>query len=306
LPLDNKSYTQPVIKGIKHAKILPQRTALVLEGGGMRGFYSAGVLEAFMDAGIMFPYIAGVSAGAANALAYIAGQRGRNRIIIKEYVGDKRYVGYRNLIMHRTLFGYDFIFGTIPEKHLYWDKEVFETTDIRFLTGAIDCKTGKTVWFEKGDIADGFVVTRASCSVPLLSKVVNYNGYDLLDGGISDPIPIEKSIEDGNDFHIILLTRNEGYSKEPFRHKQLLKFIYRKYPKLVEAILRRHEIYNRQLAICEQLEREQKAIIVRPLLPLFVDRVATDTSKLLALHDEGYDEGKQAIKTIEQFILQHF
>ena len=294
------AFTQPIIKGLKHTFMLPKGTALVLEGGGTRGFYSAGVFEAFMDAGIMFPYIIGVSAGAANALTYIAGQKGRNRVIVEKYVADKRYVSRRNLIRYRSLFGYDFIFGTIPEQHLFFDKVIFDDTDIRFLTGAIDCNSGKTVWFEKNEISDGFIVARASCSIPLLSKIVQYNGFELLDGGISDPIPIERSIADSNNFHVVILTRNHGYIKEPFRYKRLLKMFYGKYPNLVETLLNRHEIYNRQLALCEQLEREKKAIIIRPLKPLSVDRTTIETDKLLALYDEGHDEGKQAVSALKR------
>ena len=300
--MNNLSFTHPIIKGTKHTKMLPKGTALVLEGGGTRGFYSAGVFEAFMDAEIMFPYIVGVSAGAANALTYVAGQRGRNRMIVEKYVGNHRYVSRRNIFRHGSLFGYDFIFETIPEKHLFFDREIFDETDIRFLTGATDCVTGKPVWFEKNDISPGFDVTKASCSVPLLSKIVKYNGFELLDGGVSAPIPIEKSIEDGNNFHVVVLTRNQGYTKPAFRHKNILKLFYRKYPKLIETMLNRHETYNRQLALCEQLEREKKAIIIRPLLPLAVDRTAADSSKLLVLYDEGHDEGKQAVKIIEKHI----
>jgi predicted patatin/cPLA2 family phospholipase len=289
------SFTLPDIKGTKHETILPRGTALVLEGGGTRGFYSAGVFEAFMDAGIMFPYIIGVSAGIANALTYVAGQRGRNRAILERYVGNHKYVSRRNMLRQGSLFGYDFIFKTIPEQHVFFDREVFENTDIRFLTGAIDCRTGETVWFEKEEITPGFAVTVASCSIPLLSKIVKHKGLELLDGGVGSPIPIEKSMEDGNTFHVIVLTRNQGYIKPAFRHKTLLKLVYRKYPKLIDTVMKWHEAYNRQLALCEQLEREGKALIIRPLLPLSVDRSAADTHKLLTLYDEGHREGKQAI-----------
>ncbi|MDR2557930.1 MAG: patatin family protein [Oscillospiraceae bacterium] len=293
-----KSYTHPPVKGESHKKMLPSKTALVLEGGGTRGFYSAGVFEAFMDEGIMFPYIAGVSAGAANALTYVAGQRGRNRLIVEKYVGNKKYVSRRNLLRYGSLFGYDFIFKTIPDSHIFWDREVFENTDIRFLTGAIDCNTGRTVWFEKQDITAGFPATIASCSVPLAAKIVKYGGYELLDGGVSSPIPIEKSIEDGNEFHVVVLTRNQGYKKEAFRHKNILKLFYRKYPNLINAILNRHEVYNRQLALCEQLEREGKALIIRPQIPLAVERAGTNTKKLLALYDEGHEEARNLIRKI--------
>ena len=295
--MDVKSFNQPVIKGVKLTKMLPQGTALVLEGGGTRGFYSAGVFDAFIDAGIMFPYIIGVSAGAANALTYIAGQRGRSREIIEKYVGDHRYISRRNILRHGSVFGFKFIFETIPDKHVFWDEDVFRAADIRFLTGTTDCVTGNPVWFEKDHISRGFTVTKASCSVPLAAKIMRYNGLELLDGGVSAPIPIEKSIDDGNTFHVIVLTRNKGYVKPAFQKKGILKLYYRKYPKLIEAMINRHDVYNRQLALCEELEREGKALIIRPLVKLSVDRTAADVSKLLALYDEGHEEGLLAIKS---------
>jgi len=300
--MDSNAYTHPIIKGIPHKKMLPKGTALVLEGGGTRGFFSAGVFEAFMDEGIMFPYITSVSAGSANAFSYISGQPRRGRFIIENYVGDKRYVSYRNMIRHKSLFGYDFIFGTVPSKHVFFDWEVFNNTDTRFLIGAINCATGQTVWFDKHEISKDFRESIASCSVPLLARIVKHKGLELLDGGVSDPIPIEKSVADGNTFHVIVLTRNHGYEAQAFRHMRLIKLFYRKYPRLIEAIERRHEAYNRQLAICEQLVQEKKAIIIRPQLPVTVGRSTSDTVKLLALHDEGYVEGGRAIRIFDCFM----
>lgn len=296
--MDYNTFTHPIIKGIQHEKILPKNTALVLEGGGTRGFFSAGVFEAFMDEGLMFPYIAGVSAGAANAFSYISGQRGRGRLIVEKYVSDTRYVSYRNIIRYRSLFGYDFIFNTIPNKHVFWDREVFNNTDVRFLIGTLNCVTGKTVWFEKPDFSEEFTELRASCSVPLMARIVKFKGMELLDGGVSDPIPIEKSIADGNTFHVVVLTRNQGYVAQAFRNMSVIKLFYRKYPQLVETIRDRHEAYNRQLALCEQLEREKKAIIIRPQLPVKVGRSTSDTAKLLELYDEGHEEGRKAVKMI--------
>ena len=294
----NTQFTHPKIKGTPHKTTLPEGTALVLEGGGTRGFYSAGVFEAFMDAGIMFPYIAGVSAGAANVLTYVAGQKGRNRQIVEHYVGDKRYVSKRNMLRNKSLFGYDFIFRTVPQKHIFWDSEIFESTNIRLLTGATDCATGEPFWFEKAELASGgFMPTIASCSVPLLSQMVKIGEREFLDGGLSAPIPIEKSVADGNNFHVIVLTRNQGYIQEAFRHKRVAKFFYKKYPRLVDAILNRHEVYNRQIELCEQLERDKKAVIIRPQIPLTVGRSTSDTAKLLALYDEGHTEGAQAIQS---------
>ena len=296
----NQNFTETIIRGIKPTTTLPPKTALVLEGGGIRGFYSSGVFEAFMDAEIMFPYIVGVSAGAANALSYISGQRGRSRQIVEKYVGNKKYVSYGNMLKHRSVFGFDYIFKTIPDNHIFWDRENFHTTDIRFLTGATDCETGECVWFEKDEMDYDFIQTRASCSIPFLSKIVKIGEHNLVDGAVSVPIPIEKSIEDGNNFHVIVLTRNNGYIKTPSKLKFILKLFYNKYPKLVEKMLVRHNDYNRQVALCEQLERDGKALIIRPQKPLMLDRLGSNIEKLLALYDDGEEDGKTAINRLKE------
>lgn len=293
-----QSYTHAPIAGKAPSTILPEGTALVLEGGGLRGFYSAGVFEAFMDAGILFPYIIAVSAGAANALSYISGQAGRNRQVVEHYVGDKRYVSKRNLLRHRSMFGMEFVFHEVPGKHIFLDWNMFENQDIRFLTGALNCETGKTVWFEKQDNDRDLEAVMASCSIPILSQIRNYRGFRLLDGGVADPIPIEKSLADGNTFHVVVLTRNEGYRKAAFKHKALLSLFFRKYPMVAEAMLNRHENYMRQLALCEQLEKEGEAVIIRPLEPLEVGRSGADIQRLLALYDEGHREGAVKIESI--------
>lgn len=142
-------YTLQPIPGKTLSHRLPEGTALVLEGGGLRGYYSCGVMEAFMEKDLLFPYIIGVSAGAANALSYISGQPGRSREIIEHYVGNPDYVSTRNLLTKHTMFDFDYIFGTVPEKHIFFDWDKFHEQDTRFLTGAMNCADGKTVWFEK-------------------------------------------------------------------------------------------------------------------------------------------------------------
>lgn len=290
-------YTQTPIPGRKLKNTLPAGTALVLEGGGLRGYYSAGVMEAFLERDMLFPYVIGVSAGAANALSYISGQAMRSRQIIEHHVGNPAYVSRRNLLKG-SMFGFDYIFKTVPEQHIRFDWAAFNAQETRFLTGAMNCADGRTVWFEKEEIEPPFSATVASCSVPVLTKVQHFKGYDLLDGGTTDPIPIEKSVADGNRFHVVVLTRNAGYKKEPLGYAGLLKAVFRKYPAVAEAMRRRHEIYNRQLALCERLEREGRAAIIRPLEPLRVGRTSADVPALLALHDEGLREGRAALPRI--------
>ena len=297
-PMQQK-FTETIIKGEFPKLVYPEGTGLVLEGGGTRGFFSAGVFDAFLEQGIMFPYIVGVSAGTANAMSYVSGQKGRNRQIVEKYVGRHQYVSFRNLFKHRSLFGYEYIFRTIPAKHIYWDREVFHGTDIRFLLGAFELNTAKTVWFEKHELGDDLAPSIASCSVPLVSRIVRIGEMDLLDGGIAEPIPIGKSVSDGNKFHFIVLTRNAGYRQAPIKNAFISKWFYRKYPLLTETLQRRHEIYNEQIELAEQLEREGRAIIIRPQKPLAVGRSTSDTKALLDLHDEGYAEGRKAIELFE-------
>ena len=296
-------FTHPIIKGEKYKKMLPEGIGLVLEGGGTRGFYTAGVLEAFMDEGIMFPYIVSVSAGSANAYSYVSGQRGRNRYIIEHFVADKRYVSLRNMFRYGSVFGYKFIFNTIPNKHVFFDYDMFEETDTRLLVGTLDCNTGESIWYEKKELGRDNKVLIASCSVPFVAPIVNVKGRELLDGGVANSIPIEKSIADGNRFHVVVLTRNKGFLKEPFPHKRLARVYFRKYPHVVDALFNWHENYNRQLKLCEELEANKKAIIIRPQVPLTVSRLTRDTRKLLALYDEGHQEGADAVKKILDAVL---
>jgi predicted patatin/cPLA2 family phospholipase len=292
VPEVDGAYTFTPIHGKLPERYMPEGTALVLEGGGTRGFYSAGVFDAFVEAGIMFPYIIGVSAGAANVLSYISGQLGRTRQVVEHYVGDHRYVSIRNLLLHRSMFGFGFIFGEVLRKHVYIDMDTFRKCDTRLLTGALDCETGKTVWFEKEDIDEDFKASIASCSVPFMTRIAEFRGKKLLDGGVLDSIPIERSVADGNKFHVIVLTRNAGYVKQPSSHLGFVRAFYRKYPKVAEAMRERHIAYNRQLALCEQLAREGKAIIIRPQQPVSDSRTERDIPKLLALYDEGTAEGR--------------
>lgn len=282
----------------KYTNMLPKGTALVLEGGGMRGYYSAGVFEGFMESGIMFPYIIGVSAGAANALTYISGQKLRSRQIVEKYAGSHKYVSKRNLIKYGSFFNRDLVFRKIPQELVFFDYDALNNCPIKFLTGTMDCNTGKALWFDKDDLSKNLEITEASCAIPLFAPIVKYKGHKLLDGGFACPIPIEKSIEDGNKFHVIVLTQNKGYTKKPYSQLSLAKLKYRKYPNVIETLKKRHEVYNNQIELCEKLEKEGNAIIIRPKEPLKVNMATRDTELLLELYDEGHKECKEIIPNI--------
>lgn len=276
---------------------------LVLEGGGMRGLYTCGVLEFFMERDLYFNYVIGVSAGACNAASYISRQKGRNIKVNTGFLKDWRYMSVRNLILKKSFFGMDFIFKEIPDKYVKFDYEAFHSAPCKFLVGVTDCKTGKALYFNKDDImTEGFDILRASSSLPLLSPVVKLKGYEVLDGGISDSIPIAKSIKDGNDKNIIVLTRNKGYRKSPLKFVNLIKMKYKKYPLLIESMINRYKKYNDTLDYIERLEEEGKAIVIRASKEIKVDRLERNSAKLHELFKNGYEDAENAYKIIMEFI----
>lgn len=275
---------------------------LVLEGGGMRGLYTCGVLEYFMEKDLYFNYIIGVSAGICNAASYASKQMGRNEQVILNYINDSRYLSIRNLFREKSLFGMNFIFNEIPNKYVPFDFDTFHSFPFKFIIGATDCNTGKPVYFNKENIREGLEILKATASLPIISPIVKYKGFELLDGGISDSIPIMKSIKDGNKKNIIVLTRNLGYRKTPTKFTRLIKFKYKRYPALVETLLNRYKSYNETLDNIEQLEKEDKAIVIRPSRELKVGRYEKNTSKLRELLENGYEDTKEIYGRIQEFI----
>jgi predicted patatin/cPLA2 family phospholipase len=278
------------------------KVGLVLEGGGMRGLYTCGALEFFMDKDLFFKYIVGVSAGASNAASYISKQKGRNEKVNLGFINDWRYMSIRNLLLKKSYFGMSFIFDEIPDKHVKFDYETFKNAECEFIVGTTDCNTGESVYFNKEAVSENFDVLKASCSLPFLSPIVKYKGYELLDGGISDSIPIEKSIIDGNDKNIIILTRNIDYRKEPLKNTRLMSMKYKKYPLLVDAMINRHKKYNDTLDRIEQLEKQGKALVIRASGELKVDRLEKNPEKLHNLFLEGYKDAEKSYEKIREFI----
>jgi predicted patatin/cPLA2 family phospholipase len=278
---------------------------LVLEGGGMRGLYTSGVLDFFMEKDLYFPYVIGVSMGACNGASYISRQKGRNKRINIKYINDPRYLSCRNLIRKKGLFSIDFAYDEVPNKLEIFDTKTFHEAKEKFIIGTTDCDTGEPVYFEKTDCVDSILdIIRASSSLPFLSPVVRHKGMNLLDGGVIDPVPIKKSIKDGNNKNVIILTGNKGYVKKPFKMKFLAKTIYPKYKGLVEAMVNRYRIYNETIKYIEELEKDGKVFIIRPDEVLKVKRIEKDKEKLLGLYNQGYEEGKKCYDKLKKWISQ--
>lgn len=268
--------------------LLNERSGLILEGGGMRGVFTCGVLDCLMDRGVRFPYTIGVSAGACNGLSYISGQRGRAKYSNIDLLEKYRYIGFKQLIFKGNIMDFDLLFDDFPNRIIPYDYEALARSDERFEIVTTSCLTGRACYFEeKNDAKRVNDIVRASSSLPFLSPISYVDGEPMLDGGISDAIPLLRARGQGFDNNLVVLTRNKGYRKSD-KQLRLPRFIYRKYPLLRETLERRNAHYNKQIAMVEQLESEGKLIVLRPERPIEVDRIERDTRKLLALYNEGY------------------
>lgn len=264
-------------------------TALVLEGGGLRGVFTCGVLDCFMDKGIRFPFTVGVSAGACNGLSYMSGQRGRAKSSNIDLMDKHHYVGFKYLLTQGCIMDYKLLFEDFPEKIIPYDYEAYFANTDRFVMVTTNCLTGKAEYLEeKSDSKRVMDIVRASSSLPYVTKITYVDGVPMLDGGIADSIPVEYAKSQGYKRMVVILTRNKGYRKN---EKQLPvpKVIYRKYPELRKTLASRNAQYNRTMEMIERLEEEGSLTVIRPVHPIEVDRMEKDTDKLRALYQEGYE-----------------
>lgn len=279
------------------------RVGLVLEGGGMRGVYTAGVLEFFLEQQLFFPYVIGVSAGACNAASYLSRQKGRNKTVTISYASDPRYISWRNYIKNRQFFGMDFIFDEIPNRHVPFHYDVFYNSSSEFVVGTTDCLTGEPSYYNKKDYGkDLLTVLRASSSLPFIAPEIHYKDKILLDGGISDPIPIKKAQKDGYLKNIVILTRNEGYKKKPSKFHY---FVNKKYPEfkgLQQSLRDRYKIYNDTVEYLEREEKKGNVFIVRPVKPLKAGRMERNPRKLAELYNQGYEDAAASFEKISKWL----
>jgi predicted patatin/cPLA2 family phospholipase len=268
------------------------QTALVLEGGGMRGVFTCGVLDSLMDHDIRFSYTIGVSAGACNGLSYISHQRGRAKYSNIDMLREYDYIGLKYLWKQRSIMDFDLLFSEFPDHILPYDYPTYFASKERFVMVTTNCQTGEACYFEEKESKERLMtIVRASSSLPFVCPIIPLDGVPMLDGGIVDSIPLKHAMEDGFTNNIVVLTRNQGYRKKE-KKRTLPKFVYRKYPELREDLANRCCVYNRQLDLVEKLEDEGKIIVIRPQKPVVVDRIEKDIQKLTDLYEEGYAVAK--------------
>jgi predicted patatin/cPLA2 family phospholipase len=272
---------------------LTARSGLILEGGGMRGVFTCGVLDNFMDRGIRFPYVVGVSAGACNGLSYMSQQRGRARYSNIDLLEKYRYIGFKHLLTKRNIMDFDLLFHTFPERIIPYDYEAYAACEGRYEMVTTSCLTGEARYYdEKHDAGRIIDIVKASSSLPFVCPIAYVDGEPMLDGGIADSIPLARAEALGYDNNVVVLTRNKGYRKS---NKQTFvpPLFYDRYPALKESIRRRNGCYNEQIARVEELEQQGTLTVLRPVRPIEVDRMERSISKLVALYDEGYQVAAQ-------------
>ena len=258
----------------------------------------------FMDKKLHFSYVIGVSMGACNAASYTSRQRERNRIVNVRYVNDARYMSYLRLVTKGELFGMAFIFDTIPNSLVPFDFKTFMESEQTCFTTATDCKTGEAVYYEKGELgADYMKILQASSSLPFISKPVHYQGRVLMDGGLSDPIPIQKAIHDGNSKNVLVLTRPKRYRKKPFRLSILARIRHPGLGGVYSTLRNRHLRYNATVEYLDRLEEEAKVFVIRPRLPLDAGRIERNKDKLYAVYDQGYADARASYKTLCSYLM---
>ena len=275
---------------------LTSNSGLILEGGGMRGVFTCGVLDCLMDKDIRFPYTIGVSAGACNGLSYISRQRGRAKFSNIDLLKKYNYIGIKHLLKKGNIMDFDLLFHTFPEEIIPYDYEMLATTEQRFEMVTTSCKTGKACYYEETKNPERVIdIVKASSSLPFVCPIAYVDGEPMLDGGIADSIPIMRARELGYDNNVVVLTRNKGYRKTE-KDMKYVSLFYKEYPAMQEAIRNRNKMYNEQISMIEAMEERGEIIIIRPLKPIEVDRMERDTKKLLALYEEGYEVASQTLK----------
>ncbi len=276
------------------------KTGLVLEGGAMRGMYTAGVLDVLMENEIWVDGYIGVSAGVAYGCNYKSRQIGRVIRYNKKYCNDPRFASFRSLITTGDLFNVEFSYHEIPEKLDLFDVDAYNENPVEFYAVCTDVETGEAVYRKLGN-DDDIKWMQASASMPLVSRTVKINGREYLDGGIADSVPLRWFQENGYEKNLVVLTQPEGFRKEKSSALGLMRLLLKKYPKIVETMEKRHVVYNETLDEIEKQRQEGSILVIKPSKDLQVKRVERDPEKLEALYQLGRADTESRIDEIKEF-----
>lgn len=278
------------------------KAGLVVEGGGMRGVYSSGVLDFFIEKDLFFENNYGVSAGACHLCSYLAKQYKRAFRVNVDYLNDKRYCSVHSLLKTGNLFGAEMLYDIIPNELDLFDYDTYNKNESNFYVVITNINTGKPEYVKIGDLKKDIIYVRASSSLPLLAKNVKINDKEYLDGGISDSIPIKKSIADGNKKNVVILTRDSTYRKGKNSLMPIIKLKYKKYPNFVKSMADRYIVYNEILDFIKELENNGDVFVIRPKKPVNIGRTEKNREKLEALYNDGYNDAKDCYEELLKYL----
>lgn len=281
-----------------------KKTGLVLEGGAMRGMYTAGVLDVFMENGIEFDGVIGVSAGAICGCSFVSGQVGRTIRYNKSYCTDKRFMSFYSLLTTGDLVGDKFCYHTIPEELDPYDNEAFLRSKTKFYSVCTNLETGEPEYILMKDMVKDIDYLRASASMPYVSRTVEKDGMKLLDGGCSDSIPVRAFMNMGYEKNVVVLTRPADYRKKPEK-KGLARIFYRKYPKFVKRLATRPEEYNKTVEDIMQLEQEGKLFVIRPKRPLEIGRMSHDVKEIIRTYERGRSDAFDCLEEMKAWLMDN-
>ena len=281
------------------------KTGLVVEGGGMKCAYSSGVLDVFMENGITFDYVNGVSAGCACAASFLAGQRERNRRFYSIHSMSKKYAGIENLIKTGSFFGLDYIYSTLTNEDGAdpLDFDAMEANPAEFEVVATDAETGHAVYFDKKDMRkNDYAEIKASCSLPVMSRPQLVNGREYFDGGVSDSLPIQRAWEKGVRRAVVIFSKPEGFIKQPEVHRVIYTLALRKYPAIIYRLNHRHELYNRQITKIRQMRDEGKVLTFSPRADIEVSTYKVDQDVMEELYANGREDAERRVDELKEFL----
>jgi len=277
------------------------KTGLVLEGGSVRGIFTAGVLDVFLENGISFDGVIGVSAGAIHGCSFLSGQHGRSIRYYMNYCSDPRFMSVSSLLKTGDLVGADFCYHEIPEKLDLYDNEAFMRNGVPFYAVCSNVEKGKPEYLRMTDMFAEIEILRASASMPYVSKIVEIHEKKYLDGGSTDSIPVDAFRQMGYEKNVVVLTRDISYRKKP-ELRSLAKLIYRKYPAFAKVQADRYLHYNRQVERVLELEREGSVFVIRPSSPPSIGRMEKDPQKVRALYDQGREDALRRMQELQAWL----
>ena len=280
-----------------------ERKGLILEGGAMRGLFTAGVIDEMMEQGVRYDGCIGVSAGAAFGCNYKSHQIGRVLRYNKRFAHEKKYCSWYSWLITGDLYGADFCYHKLPDELDIMDVKTYNSDPMHFYVTATDTATGKAVYHELDHLDDeAYEWMRASASMPVVSRPVRLMGRSLLDGGISDSIPVKFFESIGYTRNVVVLTQPRGYRKGAQSGMKILARLLKQYPAIVKDLKERHIVYNRELDYIDQREKEGKLFVIAPPHELKIGRTEHDTERMDEVYQIGRQTMKEHISELNQFL----